>query len=151
VQKDKKQNSQEGNAACIASITTRFVKLVRTRSLRLMYTELHARSGFSFLEGASVPEELAAACNAYGMPAMAVLDRDGVYGAPRFILQQPNQSEGAHWLRSDFRLWLALSAAREIARRLSEFVPLNHAHELRAGRKGEGTPSGKTWLACTQD
>ena len=27
-----------------------------------MYVELHARSGFSFLEGASVPEELAGAC-----------------------------------------------------------------------------------------
>jgi error-prone DNA polymerase len=49
-----------------------------------MYTELHARSAFSFLEGASVPEELAAVCAERGMPAMAVLDRDGVYGAPRF-------------------------------------------------------------------
>src|SRR6266849_6983949 len=51
-----------------------------------MYTELHARSAFSFLEGASVPEELAAACAQHGMSAMAVLDRDGVYGAPRFYL-----------------------------------------------------------------
>jgi len=49
-----------------------------------MYTELHARSAFSFLEGASIPEELASACNERGMNAMAVLDRDGVYGAPRF-------------------------------------------------------------------
>src|SRR5437868_12094750 len=51
-----------------------------------MYTELHARSAFSFLEGGSVPEELAAACAQHNMPAMAVLDRDGVYGAPRFYL-----------------------------------------------------------------
>jgi len=51
-----------------------------------MYTELHARSAFSFLEGASLPEELAAVCAELGMPAMAVLDRDGVYGAPRFYL-----------------------------------------------------------------
>src|ERR1700681_2927609 len=51
-----------------------------------MYTELHARSAFSFLEGASGPEELAAACKTHEMPAMAVLDRDGVYGAPRFYL-----------------------------------------------------------------
>jgi error-prone DNA polymerase len=49
-----------------------------------MYTELHARSAFSFLEGASIPEELASACSERGMTAMAVLDRDGVYGAPRF-------------------------------------------------------------------
>ncbi len=49
-----------------------------------MYTELHARSAFSFLEGASAPEELANACVERGMAAMAMLDRDGVYGAPRF-------------------------------------------------------------------
>jgi error-prone DNA polymerase len=51
-----------------------------------MYTELHARSAFSFLEGASLPEELAAVCAEYGMQSMALLDRDGVYGAPRFYL-----------------------------------------------------------------
>jgi len=51
-----------------------------------MYTEFHARSAFSFLEGASVPEELASLCAELGMGAMAVLDRDGVYGAPRFYL-----------------------------------------------------------------
>ena len=49
-----------------------------------MYVELHARSGFSFLEGASVPEELVGMCAAFDMPAMAIMDRNGVYGAPRF-------------------------------------------------------------------
>src|SRR5438445_12723028 len=48
------------------------------------YVELHARSAFSFLEGASLPEALAAAAAEASMPAMALLDRDGVYGAPRF-------------------------------------------------------------------
>ncbi len=61
-----------------------------------MYTELHARSAFSFLEGASVPEELSAACSANGMAAMAVLDRDGVYGAPRFYLAAKKSSVKAH-------------------------------------------------------
>jgi error-prone DNA polymerase len=51
-----------------------------------MYVELHARSAFSFLEGASVPEELASVCHTLGMPSMALLDRDGLYGAPRFYL-----------------------------------------------------------------
>src|SRR5215472_580724 len=51
-----------------------------------MYTELHARSAFSFLEGASVPEELAGSCAELGMDAMALLDRDGVYGSARFHL-----------------------------------------------------------------
>src|ERR1051326_3958107 len=59
--------------------------LVHRRSLRLSaaYIELHANSAFSFLEGASLPEELIGACAEYTMPAIALLDRDGVYGAPR--------------------------------------------------------------------
>ncbi|MFZ3214532.1 MAG: error-prone DNA polymerase [Candidatus Acidiferrales bacterium] len=61
-----------------------------------MYTELHARSAFSFLEGASLPEELAAACAERGMAAMALLDRDGVYGAPRFYLAAKKGSLRAH-------------------------------------------------------
>jgi error-prone DNA polymerase len=61
-----------------------------------MYTELHARSAFSFLEGASAPEELAAACKQLDMSAMAVLDRDGVYGAPRFHLAAEKMKVRAH-------------------------------------------------------
>jgi len=48
------------------------------------YIELHARSAFSFLRGASQPEELAKRAAALTLPAMALCDRDGVYGAPRF-------------------------------------------------------------------
>src|SRR5678816_44706 len=48
------------------------------------YTELHAASAFSFLDGASLPEELARTGAELGMPAMALLDRDGVYGGPQF-------------------------------------------------------------------
>src|SRR5271156_4078350 len=62
----------------------------------LMYTELHARSAFSFLEGASIPEELAERCAERGMAAMALLDRDGVYGAPRFYLAAKKISVRAH-------------------------------------------------------
>ena len=51
-----------------------------------MYIELHARSAFSFLEGSSLPEELIGVCHHFQMHAMALLDTDGVYGAPRFHL-----------------------------------------------------------------
>jgi error-prone DNA polymerase len=51
-----------------------------------MRVELHARSAFSFLEGASVPEELASRAAELGITALALIDRDGVYGAPRFHL-----------------------------------------------------------------
>jgi error-prone DNA polymerase len=60
------------------------------------YVELHARSGFSFLEGASVPEELAGACAEFGMPAMAIVDRNGVYGAPRFHMAAKKAGIRAH-------------------------------------------------------
>jgi len=60
------------------------------------YVELHARSAFSFLEGACLPEELAGACAEFGMPAMAILDRNGVYGAPRFHLAAKKAGVKAH-------------------------------------------------------
>ena len=49
-----------------------------------MYFELHASSAFSFLEAASLPEALVDQAARYGYSALALLDRDGVYGAPRF-------------------------------------------------------------------
>jgi error-prone DNA polymerase len=61
-----------------------------------LFIEFHAVSAFSFLEGASVPEELAEVCAQYGMPAMALLDRDGVYGAPRFHMAAKKLGLRAH-------------------------------------------------------
>jgi error-prone DNA polymerase len=48
------------------------------------YVELHANSAFSFLEGGSQPEALAERAHALEMPAMALMDRNGVYGSARF-------------------------------------------------------------------
>jgi error-prone DNA polymerase len=50
----------------------------------MAYVELHARSAFSFLRGASLPGHLAETAVKQGLPAMALCDRNGVYGAPRF-------------------------------------------------------------------
>ncbi len=49
-----------------------------------MYVELHTSSAFSFLDGASLPEALVARAADLGYPALALLDRDGVHGIPRF-------------------------------------------------------------------
>jgi len=49
-----------------------------------MYIELHCASAFSFLRGASLPETLVERAAVLGYPALALLDADGVYGAPRF-------------------------------------------------------------------
>ena len=49
------------------------------------YIELHTRSAFSFLRGASLPEQLAETAANLELPVMALCDRMGVYGAPRFF------------------------------------------------------------------
>src|SRR6266851_5747082 len=60
------------------------------------YVELHSRSAFSFLEGASLPEELISVCSSLKGSAMALLDRDGVYGAPRFHMAAKKAEVKAH-------------------------------------------------------
>ena len=50
----------------------------------MSYIELHASSAFSFLEGSSLPEQLVEEAARLDYPALALLDRDGIYGAPRF-------------------------------------------------------------------
>ncbi len=49
------------------------------------YVELHCHSNFSFLDGGSHPYELAARAAELEMPALAITDRGGVYGAVRFL------------------------------------------------------------------
>jgi error-prone DNA polymerase len=60
------------------------------------YVELHAASAFSFLEGASQPEDLIERAAKLEMPAMALLDRNGVYGAARFHTSAKRNSVRAH-------------------------------------------------------
>jgi error-prone DNA polymerase len=62
----------------------------------MKYVELHARSAFSFLRGAATPEELIAVCSELKMPAMALLDNDGLYGAARFHLAAKKLDIKAH-------------------------------------------------------
>ena len=58
----------------------------------MSYIELHACSAFSFLRGASFPEQLAKTAAELAMPAMALLDRNGVYGAQRFSVAAREQN-----------------------------------------------------------
>ncbi len=50
----------------------------------MTYVELHCHSSYSFLDGASLPEELAARAAELGYPALALTDHDGVYGSLEF-------------------------------------------------------------------
>ena len=51
------------------------------------YVELHARSAFSFLEGATMPEFLMQQAAHLEMPAMALLDRNGLYAIARLLIR----------------------------------------------------------------
>src|SRR5439155_17229046 len=63
-----------------AGLTVRRV----TRPSPPRYAELHCHSNFSFLDGASHPEELAEEAARLGLSALALTDHDGLYGAVRF-------------------------------------------------------------------
>ncbi|MBM3456979.1 MAG: PHP domain-containing protein, partial [Armatimonadetes bacterium] len=52
-----------------------------------MYVELHCHSAYSFADGASLPEELAAWAERLGYPALALTDHNGLYGAMEFAQQ----------------------------------------------------------------
>src|SRR6478672_10859399 len=52
-----------------------------------MYVELHCHSSYSFLDGASLPEELAARAEGLGYEALALTDHNGLYGAMEFAQQ----------------------------------------------------------------
>src|SRR6266487_4269475 len=56
----------------------------RTPTTSVSYVELHAHSSYSFLDGASLPEELAVSAAELGYPALALTDHDGVYGSLEF-------------------------------------------------------------------
>src|SRR5690606_19367902 len=58
--------------------------LILPTKATVAYAELHCHSNFSFLEGASHPEELVERAVELGLPAVALTDRHGLYGAVRF-------------------------------------------------------------------
>ncbi len=60
------------------------------------YVELHARSAFSFLEGASLPEAMTQQAANLDLPGLAILDRDGLYGSPRLYTTAKKLGLRAH-------------------------------------------------------
>ena len=90
------------------------------------YVELHAASAFSFLEGASLPEDLIQRAAELNMPAMALLDRNGVYGAARF-----HTLARKHGVRAHVGAEIAVSS---LGKRLTPPAWLPHQHAPEAAR-----------------
>jgi len=87
------------------------------------YVELRCRSAFSFLEAASNPEELAARAAELEYPALALGDRDGLYGSPRF-----HQAARAAGLRALVGAELAVGESEASARRVLLLVESSRGH-----------------------
>jgi len=121
------------------------------------YVELHAASAFSFLEGASQPEDLIERAAELHMPAAALLDRNGLYGAARFHTSAVRSGIAAHigaeiavadfGPRLEPATWLPMQRASEPTRLpllcasragYQNLCQLITAFKLRETKKGEG-------------
>src|SRR5437870_3481651 len=71
------------------------------------YAELHCHSNFSFLDGASRPEDLVEEAARLGLTALAITDHDGMYGVVRFA-----EAARAVGLRTVFGAELTLGLTR---------------------------------------
>ena len=100
------------------------------------YTELHAKSGFSFLRGACVPEDYIGACATMGASAIALTDIDGVYGAPRLHRAAKKHGVQAHIgaevKAQDGSRYTLLAESRNGYRNLCRLIT---RMKLRAGKK----------------
>jgi error-prone DNA polymerase len=110
-------------------------ELARTSS-SVGYGELHAHSSFSFLDGASAPEELAEEAVRLGLESLTLTDHDGVYGVVRFA-----EAAEAYGLATGFGAELALDVA----------LPSTQAERSIAARVGVPDPPGTHLLALARD
>ena len=100
------------------------------------YAELHAHSSFSFLDGASGPEELAEEAARLGLESLTLTDHDGMYGVVRFA-----EAARAIGLTTGFGSELSLGLP----------PPRNQEERLRAARVGVPDPPGQHLLALARD
>nr|WP_064571612.1 error-prone DNA polymerase [Gordonia sp. LAM0048] len=98
-------------------------------SSAVSYAELHAHSSYSFLDGASMPEELVEEAQRLGLRALAVTDHDGFYGIVRF-------AEAAREFEMPTVFGAELSLEPDVARTGQNDPPGEHLLVL--ARDGEG-------------
>src|SRR4051812_12478607 len=111
-------------------------ELVRPGGAPVPYGELHAHSSFSFLDGASGPEELAEEAVRLGLESLTLTDHDGVYGVVRFA-----EAAEAYGLATGFGAELSLDVA----------LPATQAERSVAARVGVPDPPGTHLLVLARD
>ncbi len=140
-----------GDGPALGAKRQPFTSAVRSRADGVPYAELHCRSNFSFLEGASHPEELAETAAALGLSSLALTDRNGLYGIVRFA-----EAARTVGLPTVFGVELDCAAAGEIV--LLSRGPSGYARMARAisegqlaGRKGAPVFSFESVGATVRD
>src|ERR671931_809270 len=123
-------------------------RVQRERAARMSYVELHAHSAYSFLDGASLPEELAVRAAELGYPALALTDHDGVYGSLEFAHAAKHFGvrpiTGAELTLADrSHVTLLVETPRGYAN-LCRLITAAHAHTRLPGR--ESQPPGEPAL-----
>jgi error-prone DNA polymerase len=101
-----------------------------------VYVELHCHSAYSFLDGASLPDELAVAAHGYGYGALALTDHDGLHGAMELAdatrfegpLDDLRPIAGAELTLEDSAHLTLLCATREGYSNLCQLITKAHAH-----------------------
>ena len=113
----------------------------REREAKVPYVELHAHSSYSFLDGASLPEELAVEAAELGYPALALTDHDGVYGSLEFAHAAKHFGvrpiTGAELTLTDGSHVTLLVETQQGYANLSRLITAAHAHTRLPGKESQ--------------
>jgi error-prone DNA polymerase len=116
-------------------------RALREREAKVPYVELHAHSSYSFLDGASLPEELAVEAAELGYPALALTDHDGVYGSLEFAHAAKHFGvrpiTGAELTLTDGSHVTLLVETQQGYANLSRLITAAHAHTRLPGRESQ--------------
>jgi error-prone DNA polymerase len=116
--------------------------------VRSPYVELHAHSAYSFLDGASLPEELAARAAELGYDALALTDHDGVYGSLEFAYAAKHLGlraiTGAEVTLEDDAHITLLCESRRGYENLCRILTDAHARTRAEGRERDLLPAATT-------
>jgi error-prone DNA polymerase len=116
-------------------------RMHRERVAKVPYVELHAHSSYSFLDGASLPEELAVRAAELGHPALALTDHDGVYGSLEFAHAAKHFGirpiTGAELTLSDHSHVTVLVETAKGYANLCRLITAAHAHTRPPGREAQ--------------
>ena len=117
-----------------------------------LYVPLWCKSNFSFLEGASHPDELVDEASRFGLPALALTDRDGVYGVVRAHVKAREVGMkliiGSEMTIDDGSTIVLLGAG---SRRVCESLPVNQQRPVTLGKRGELLSNGMKFARMRRD